>query len=414
MYALGVIAVSLTLLVGLLRLRVKLGRSMLASALLLALLLGVTPAAFWTTLASEWRDKSLAQRTPYMFVMLSALLTMVNVLGVAMRETGVSMKLGSALHGLFRSRRVALAVIPMLMGMLPTPGGIMLSAPMVRDLGDYVGVSRDRQAAINFHFRHLWEPVWPLFPAVPLVQGMLGLSAATLVVHNLALSVAGLVGGTVFMLLARMPARAAAAVNHARFGHNLRDVVHAFWPIALVAGLYAGLDVPPAVGVLLAVVIFLAGHRVSARRWAAVFAEGLEFDYVLLIFGALLFKLGLEAGGAVGDVVQFLNAMHVPSYVLIFALPMLVAYLTGVTTGTIAISFPFLIPYIGTGLEAKAGLQTLAFAGVLCGLLITPVHLCLALSAGYFQTTLARILLWMIGPVLCVAGAGALMAALSG
>ncbi len=414
MYALLAIAIALAVLVVLLQMQVKLGRSMVAAAAALAILLAVTPAQMWTRLTQEWAANPLGQRTPYMFVMLTALLTMVNVLAEVMKQTGVSARLAPAMHGLFRSRRVALAAIPTMMGMLPTPGGIMLSAPMVRDLGDHVGVDRTRQACINFHFRHQWEPVWPLFPAVPLVQGILGISAFDLISHNLAITAAGLIGGTIFLLAGTMPPKNDAHKSNRHIGHHMRDFAHAFWPIVLVAVLYAGLNVPPAVGLLLAVVVLLIVHKVRLSKWLAIFKAGVEIDFVLLIFGALLFKLNLEAGGAVGDVVEFLARMHVSKYLLIFGLPMLVAYVTGVTMGTVAISFPFLVPFIGTGADANLGLQTLAFSGVIVGLLLTPVHLCMALSASYFETSLVRILLRMIGPSLCVAAAGVLMAVFFG
>ena len=205
MYELIAMALALALLVILLHFKVKLGRSMVLSAVGLAVLLRVTPDQFRQALVEEWNTKPLSQTTGYLFVMLVALITMVNVLATAMKETGVSQRLVSALHGLFRSRRLALAAIPMMMGMLPTPGGIMLSAPMVRDLGDHVGVERSRLAAINFFFRHQWEPVWPLYPAVPLVQSMFGISAFALISHNIAITAAGLLGGVVFLLLCGIP-----------------------------------------------------------------------------------------------------------------------------------------------------------------------------------------------------------------
>jgi hypothetical protein len=102
--------------------------------------------------------------------------------------------------------------------------------------------------------------------------------------------------------------------------------------------------------------------------------------------------------------------MEVPGLVLIFLLPMLVSFLTGVTMPTVAITFPFLMPFIGTRSEANIALESLAFSGLICGLLITPVHLCLALSASYFEAPLPRIILRLIGPVVFVAAAGIAMA----
>jgi len=414
MYALVAMALALALLVVLLHLKVRLGRAMVISAVALAILLGVSPGEFGRTVAEEWRDKPLSQTTGYLFVTLTALVILVNVLGVAMQETGVSQRLVSAVQGLFRSRRLALAAIPMMMGMLPTPGGIMLSAPMVRDLGDHIGIDRSHSAAVNYFFRHQWETVWPLFPAVPLIQSMLGISAFALVSHNIAITLTGTLAGAGFLLLRGIPAKDRQTRLKSRLSDDVRHFIGAFWPIALVAALYAVADIPPAAGVLAAIVVFLAFHKVALNRWGRIFKAGIEWDFAFLVFGALLFKLNLQAGQAVDSVVSFLTAMNAPKHLLIFLLPMLVSFLTGLTMPSVAITFPFLVPYIGTGAEAKVGLETLAFSGLVCGLLTTPVHLCMALSASYFETSLMKIVVRVIGPVIFIAGAGVLMAVFSG
>jgi hypothetical protein len=249
---------------------------------------------------------------------------------------------------------------------------------------------------------------------VPLVQGIFGISAFALISHNIAITLAGLLGGVVFLLLSGMPKRDEKSRPEGRFADNIRNFAHAFWPIVLVASLYAGFNLPAAVGLLLAIVIFLAIHKVSLNRWPGIFKSGIEFDFTLLIFGALLFKLDLEAGGAVNEVVEFFSEINMPEHLVIFFLPFIVAYLTGVTTATVAITFPFLVPFVGTGPDAKMGLETLAFAGLACGLLITPVHLCLTLSASYFKTPLIGIMLKLLVPTLFIAIAGALMAVFCG
>jgi integral membrane protein (TIGR00529 family) len=387
-YALISIIISLAVLVTLLRFKVKIGVAMLVSAILVGVLLGVWPTDLGRALAEEWHSQPLTRTTGYLFISLTSLLLLVNVIGAAMEEIGLSRRLVPAIQGLFKSRRFALALIPLMMGMLPTPGGIMLSAPMVREAGDKIGVERSRLAAINFLFRHQWEAVWPLFPAVPLIQNLLGISALTLFCYQ----------------------RPEHDPVRRHMSHHLKDFFHAFWPIVFTAGLYVALDVPPAVGIFLAIIGFLAIHRVPLRRWLSIFKAAREPDMVLLMFGALFFKLNIETGGAIGSVVDFLTSIHVPPYVLLFLLPMLVGFTTGVTTPSVAITYPFLIAFIGTGTDAKMGLETLAFSGLLFGLWITPIHLCLPLSASYFQTSLLKIIIKMVLPAVGVALAGALMA----
>jgi len=386
---------------------------MLVSACVLAALLRVWPANVAGALVEEWRSRPLTQTTGYLFVSLTALLLLVNVIGAAMEEIGLSGRLVPAMEGLFKSRRFALALMPLMMGMLPTPGGIMLSAPMVREAGDKMGVERSRLAAINFLFRHLWEPVWPLFPAVPLVQSMLGISAFTLFCYHIVLTGAGLLVGVVVLLMSGIPPKQPDQQSPKRHvGHHLRDFLHAFWPIVFTGGLYIAFDVPPAVGIFLAIIGLLMLHRVTFRRWGAVFRAAREPDMVLLIFGALFFKVNLETSGAIAGVVAFLTSVHVPPQALLFLLPMLVGFTTGVTMPSVAITYPFLLAFIGTGPQARVGLESLAFAGLLFGLGVTPVHLCLPLSASYFQTSLLKIIWKLVLPAVGVAVAGAVLAAL--
>jgi integral membrane protein (TIGR00529 family) len=411
MYAFMTIIMSLAALIALLRLKVKVGLAMVISACILAVLLGVWPWDAGRALIEEWRTESLTNTTGYLFVSLTALVLLVNVIGAAMEEIGISKQLVPAMHGLFRSRRFALAMIPMLMGMLPTPGGIMLSAPMVREAGDKIGVERSRLAAINFLFRHQMEPVWPLYPVIPLVQSLLGVSALTVFSYHIILTVAAIVCGIVVLLLFGIPPKQPEhrQPEH-RMSHSLRYFLHAFWPIALTAGLYVIFDVPPAVGIFIAIIGLLVMHKVPFNRWADVFKAAREPDMVLLIFGALFFKLNLEAGEAIGSVVQFLTSAHVPIPVLLFLLPMLVGFATGVTMPTVAITYPFLLAFIGTGADVNMGLESLAFAGVLFGLWLTPVHLCIALSAGYFQTSLIKIISKLFLPTAGMAAAAILLA----
>ena len=64
------------------------------------------------------------------------------------------------------------------------------------------------------------------------------------------------------------------------------------------------------------------------------------------------------------------------------------------------------MPYIGHGAEAKMGIETLAFAGLVFGLMVSPIHLCLALSASYFKAPLVQIILKVLPAALSVAAAG--------
>ena len=49
----------------------------------------MSPARWWVTLCAEWHEKSLGETIPFLFVTLTSLVLLVNVLGTAMQESGV-------------------------------------------------------------------------------------------------------------------------------------------------------------------------------------------------------------------------------------------------------------------------------------------------------------------------------------
>ncbi len=413
MRALIAMTAALAVLVVLLQKKVKVGKAMMTAAVVLTAILGVGPISIWNGLVIEWHEKHFTETTGYLFVSLTALLLFVNVIGAIMVETGISKRLTPAIHGLFRSRRISLAAIPLMMGMLPTPGGIMLSAPMVKDMGESMKVSAGRIAAINFYFRHQFEPVWPLFPALPLAQAILAVPVIKIICYNSSLIIASILSGIVFLLFFGIP-KSKTKAKHKHLLHNLKDFIHGFWPIALSIILYAGWNIPPAAGVLVGIIGLLILHKLPFERWRKVFSAAKEPDLVLLILAAMVFKLCLNISGAIPEMVDLMSKAQIPPFVILFALPFFVAFLTGITSATVAITFPFLISYIGTSDQANIALATLAFSGAFCGLMVTPVHLCLALSAGYFKVSIIDIVAKIIWPVITIAVTGFTVAFLLG
>lgn len=400
MHAIIAMGLSLILLVALLHRKVKVGIAMVIASIALAAMLRVTPMAMWRHFFIEWQSKPLTHTSGYLFVSIAALLSFVNALGSAMRTTGISDRLVPAMLSIFRSRRFALVSVPLVMGLLPTPGGIMLSAPMVRDLGDSLGLERSRLAAINFYFRHQWEGLWPLFPAVPLMEGILGVPVRSIIAHNMIIWVAGMLAGSVFLLFTGMVSMKPAEIKKSPLHHNIKGLFGAFWPIIIAAGLYAGFDLPPAVGVFLALIAFLLLHRVGFRTSFTIFKDAVRGDMILLIFGSIFFKFNLEAADAVGAAMEVFSDNQIPELAIVFLLPFIVAFLIGVTAASVAVTFPFLVPIIGSSDGAHLSLMTLAFAGILAGLNFSPIHLCLPMSAEYFQVPLTSIIRKLVLPIL--------------
>jgi hypothetical protein len=65
---------------------------------------------------------------------------------------------------------------------------------------------------------------------------------------------------------------------------------------------------------------------------------------------------------------------------------MIVGLITGVTLAYIAVSFPLLLPLMGSPVDMQ--LVMLAYVSGFVGVLLSPVHLCLVLTREYFHASL--------------------------
>ncbi len=139
-------------------------------------------------------------------------------------------------------------------------------------------------------------------------------------------------------------------------------------------------------------------------RWRVV-VRGFSLKTVWLIVAVMVFKKVLESSGALDAVVRAVPPHGLSAYALMFAAPFVVGLLTGVNQAFVAISFPLLVPIIGTGTPDMV-LMTFAYVSGFVGILLSPAHLCLALTADYFKADLKdvyRILAWPAAAVFAAA-----------
>ncbi len=90
-------------------------------------------------------------------VRLVCLVLTITVFGAVMEHVGKLRALAGSLLALFRDRRWAMGSLASLVGLLPMPGGAMISAPMVGEVAKDLDLSREDKTAINHWMRHVWE-----------------------------------------------------------------------------------------------------------------------------------------------------------------------------------------------------------------------------------------------------------------
>jgi Uncharacterized conserved protein len=72
------------------------------------------------------------------------------VFSSAMKKAGAMERLANSIIAVAPSRRMAIALAPMLIGTLPVPGGAVLSAPMVESMDSEGRMSGEALSAANY------------------------------------------------------------------------------------------------------------------------------------------------------------------------------------------------------------------------------------------------------------------------
>ena len=399
------LAASFALIIILLRRKVPLGPVMLIAAAFLGLIFGVAPRG----MASALVRGAVSPSTLNLVLALAIIMLLEGLL----RRTGTLQRMVSSLSALTGDTRVSMAVLPALIGFLPSAGGAVFSAPLVEEIARDTGYSAERKSFINYWYRHVWEYILPIYPSVILASEVLRVRLGELVVPQIPLSLAMILAGA--PLVARKLASAATAGARSdsvgtpsaiggiqstgvpgfpraagRKWEHARDLAAGLSPILVVLVLTLGfkLDISLSVGA-----VFLACLVVFRYRPAQVVElarESFSVMTLFLVLGVMIFKEMLAETGVARTLPALLESVGLAPAVMVFLLPFTVSLMTGLASAAVGITYPIIAGIVNPGVP-DPGLIALMGAGMVGGTMLSPVHLCLALTVQYFKADLTRV-----------------------
>jgi integral membrane protein (TIGR00529 family) len=386
------LTISIVLMIILVRFRLDLGIAMLLGAVSMALVSG--RAIGWTGL-EVWRGV-IAKDSLLLFGRIATIL----MLGAFAGRLGYLDHVVSGLKRLIRDNRIVVALVPAFGGLLPMPGGTMLTAPMVENALKSTDVGPEDRFFIAYWFRHVWEYVWPLYPAIILAAAIIDRPVADIARVTYPLTLAAIASG-ILLVLRRTPAGRNEISAKERKGAGLALAKGSLpFVVVIVGALVFKFEV---ILVVLVVVSLLAVfEKAHLSDVLASLRKGTEFQIITLVFGVSAYKHLLIATGIREAVPEFLMQIQVPELLVIIAVPMLIGLVTGVTAAFVAVTFPLLMPIIMRGGGIDMELVMLAFGSGFVGCLLSPVHLCLVLSREYFGASFGGIYRLLIPATLAI------------
>ena len=382
------IGASFVLIVILLRLRWNLGIVMLLGALFLGALYHIGPL--------QQARVILASSIDMVTINLVTGLVLIMVLENIIRKRGVLKRMMEAVVNVARDRRIAMAVLPGVIGLLPSAGGAAFSAPMVQEAATDVDIKPEHKAFINYWFRHIWEYISPLYPGVVLAAAVTNTPINKLLLSQLPLPFA-VVGVGAFLGFRGMKG---PVVEGKRDREEIKALFLTLLPITISLVLVIVFKLPLAIAMVSVVVAMLLFYRYSMTEFMTTLRESVSINVITMVIGVMVFKGMLDASGAIEALPIFFQQSGLPPMVIVFALPFIVGLLTGITVAFVGATFPIIIAMLGG--TPDVGAITFAFASGFAGVMLSPTHLCLLLTIRYFNADMAGTYRLMYLPVLLV------------
>lgn len=379
-----------------LRKRLSVGVTMLGAGLLGALLYWL-PAS---DVARGYFDLVRSER----FLSLTALVVAITILGNLLKELGYLSRLAAGARGLYGGSKTAVAIMPGLVGLMPMPGGSLLSAPLVNSVLDHPRYSPEMKCAANYWFRHLTEFSWPVYAGLILTEAITGLPIADVALLQLPLAALMFLLGLIFFV-----SRIKDGTTEAHhLWRPLVAIASSVWPVVLAIALYGILEVDLVISVAASLLLVMAISRPSRSIiWKSV-KPGLSPELILLIFGVLSFQMVIEMSGGVEAVSKLATDYHLPVELVVFAVVFTVGLLTGMVSAYVGLGYALLAGLLYQP-TLNPGLIMIAYLSGFIGMILSPAHLCLILTNQYFGSDLMKVYRELLPPLILLGLGGFLL-----
>jgi len=378
--------ISILILVLLIRKKLNLGIALIIDAIIVGLLfnMGLKKTALAIVGgAISWQTLEL-----------TGILTLILFLENIMRKNLFMDKMLNALKNLVGDYRIVAAMIPPFIGFLPSAGGALFSAPLVQEAIGKNRLSPERKAFINYWYRHIWEYVFPLYPAVILAARIIDVELSAFVKTMIPFTLIALLLGIPFGFY-NAPKNDGDKQNNQFRIHYLKDFLIGISPIMFVLIMFFVFGVNLFMGLFVTVVGLTVFFRYTLEDYKKLLTEAFSPKILVLVFGVMIFKNTLTVSGSVQRIPAAMMSIDIPVEFMFFLLPFTIGALTGLSLASVAATFPILI-----GLLPEMDLSLMAFAYVsgFAGVMITPIHLCMIFSAEFFKARLNRIVVRVLIP----------------
>ncbi len=316
-------------------------------------------------------------------LLLALTVAIIPLIGGIMEETG---QMEHLVKNLRIGKKPFLAFAPAFLGMLPMPGGALMSAPLVEKAGR--GIDATVKVAVNVWFRHVMLLVYPLAPSLIASAKIAGVGLYNAILWLFPFFLFSVLVGYWFFLR-----KVTGRIDYSE-SFSLKWLVV---PLAVIlsaplADLLLRILLKPVptesatlAAVSLALLLALLVGKPSSAKMLWVVRKMKPWNFSLIIFGMFFFLYVFRAS----PLPQAIAVLSLNTAMLL----VLLGFFLGFATGRIQVPASIIVP-VFLARHALEAMPVLGFVvmyfSVFLGYIVSPVHPCVSVSLEYFKSGLLQ------------------------
>lgn len=286
----------------------------------------------------------------------------------------------NALHNLFNSRRVNAMVAPLIIGLLPSAGAVLLAAPIVDNAGGD-DITKEEKTFLTSYFRHIPESFLPTYSSVLLALNLSGVDMTAFVVGMLPMVVIQFYLGY-FFYGRKIPKVTEIPESRDKIG-EIKKLTVSLWSIALSIAIILIFKISVHLAVFPVIWLSFVLNKFSLEEIKPMFKSAFETKLIITTVVIMIFREVLMFTGVIERLPDYFSVLPVSS-VVIFALIFFFGPLIAGSQAIIALGVPLAYAAIPDG---GAVLLILLMCMLYISMQIAPTHICLGIITEHNGTS---------------------------
>ena len=285
-----------------------------------------------------------------------------------------------SISNLFNNRRINAMFVPFVIGLLPSPGAVLIAAPMVVNATEGY-LDTEEQTFVTSYFRHISEAFLPTYAHIILAMQLSGMKMSSFVIGMLPMVVVLFLAGYI-VYVRKIPKETGLPPSKDK-KTDAKNVIISMWSIVLTVVIILAFDIPIHYATIGVILLNFLVDRFSLMEIKPMFKTAFETRIILNTIIIMIFKEVLLHTGVVETLPSYFANLPI-SIELIYGLIFLIGTIIAGSQAIIAVGIPLAFATVpNAGITLLIFLMSMSYIAMQ----ISPTHICLAIVTEHFKVS---------------------------